>query len=188
MPAADTWTHAISGTITALVLAALVKFSRGEPTQFADLTVLRLPKAMQVMVWVCILFFSALLVGMIVLAALDPDDAKMQRTAMVGVPMCVAFILPIMAELRVQLGFDDHGIGGQTAYRGKRRLAWSSVTKVTWSNAGYWFRLCDRNGEVLRVSAWLQGHHHFVERMCAHVPVEVWQRAVEQWQQRMGHA
>lgn len=184
---ADLWAQTLSTAITVIVLALLAALTRRAPAQFGDLTVLRLPTAMQVVAWVGLLFFTGLLALVIVELVRHPDDVKKLRTAAIGVPLCLGLIVIVLAERRVQLGFDDEGIGGRTAFRGLRRVAWRDLVQVTWSNGGYWFRLRDRDGNVLRVSAWLQGHHLAVDKLCQHVPAVVWQRAVQQWRARTGH-
>ena len=184
MLATDLLTHGITAAVTTLVLAALAPLALRAPKRIGDTTELRLPKAMRIVAWLGIAFFSSLLIGLVVMLQIDPDDQKLVRTAHIGVPLFTLLAMGALGELRVRLAFDAEGIGGQTAFRGKRRVAWRDIVDVRWSNAGYWLRLEDRHGTVLRVSAWLQGHHLVVDMLREHVQKQAWEQAVRGWSKR----
>lgn len=174
----------ITTGLTLLVLGALAPLAFRAPQQIDGAALLRLPKPMRVVCWVAIAFFASLLVGLAIALWIDASDPKLVRAAWLGVPLVAILTIGALCELRVRLTFDDEGIGGQTAFRGMRRVAWRDIIDVRWSNAGYWLRLQDRHGEVLRVSAWLQGHQLVVGKLKEHVPASTWKRAVDGWAQR----
>lgn len=184
MLATDLLMHGITAAVTALVLAALAPLALRAPKRIDDTTELRLPKAVRIVAWLGIAFLLSLLVALVVMLQLDPDDPKLVRAGCIGVPLFTLLTVGTLGEMRVRLAFDAEGIGGQTAFRGKRRVAWRDIVDVRWSNAGYWLRLEDRHGAVLRVSAWLQGHHLVVDMLREHVQKQAWEHAVQGWSKR----
>ena len=184
MLATDPFTHGITAALTIFVLGLLAPLARRAPQQVGDSSVLRLPKRMRVVCWTSIALFVSALVGLTVSVLVGAGDPKLVRLLWIAVPFVTILTLGALGELRVRLSIDAEGIGGQTAFRGQRRIAWRDIVDVRWSNAGYWLRLQDRNGEVLRVSAWLQGHALVVDMLQQHVARQVWQRAVDGWSKR----
>lgn len=181
---ADAWTNGLTAAITAAVLAALAPLALRSPATSGSQRVLVLPKTMRILA----LASAALFVGLLAwaaMSALTDSDPKLLRTLFLAGPLLLLLALAAVRETRVRLAFDDEGIGGRTAWRGHRQVRWDAIVEVRWSNAGYWLYLRDRQGEVLRVSAWLQGFPAVVEALRSHVAPERSRHALERWAARM---
>lgn len=109
----------------------------------------------------------------------------MWRQTLVATPILGALATLALLEPRTRLRCGEDGIGGRTAFRGMRHVRWDDVIEVTWSNAGYWLRLVDRQGEVVRISGWLAGFPDAVQRLSSRVAPVVWRSALAKCRDRM---
>lgn len=186
MLAADALSTALTTAITGLVLAALTRMAmRASPLRDFDGELLLVyPRSLQIVAWVGALFLGGLAIGVPVAAALQ-DDAGLWRLAMVATPVLGTLAALAVLEPRTKLRCGEKGIGGRTAFRGTRHVRWDDVIEVTWSNGGYWLRLVDRQGQVVRVSGWLAGFPDAVQQLCTQVSQVVWKAALDKCRDRM---
>lgn len=169
----------MSDAITAGVLARLLRASLSRPAirnQQGDVE-LRTARPMRIFVGIAIALFGSAALGVPAAAWLQ-DDAELWRLTRVATPFCGILAVGALCELRVRLFANDLGIGGRTAFRGHRQVRWKDVTEVTWSNRSTLFRLVDRNGEVVRVSCWLQGFPEFLQLLRTQVGRTVYEQAL----------
>jgi hypothetical protein len=177
------WQHAITAALTAAVLAAFAGFAmRPAAAQSGDVVVLRYPKALRWFLLLAVAFFSAALIGVLWPLFAGNATDKDVRNAALGIPMSLLFIVFASCEGRVTLAVDHAGIGGRTAFRGQRRIAWCDVVDVRWSKLMFWFVLVDRHGTKVRVNGFLQGHAAVPARLREHVSEPVWRDAVAAWE------
>ena len=177
------WQHAITVASTAAVLAAFARVAMRPPTaQSGDVVVLRYPRALRWFLLLAVAFLSALLISVLWPLFAGNATDKDVRSAALGVPMSLLFIVFASCEGRVMLAVDHAGIGGRTAFRGQRRVAWRDVVDVRWSKRNHWFVLVDRHGTKVRVHRFLQGHAAVPARLREHVPEPVWRDAVAAWE------
>lgn len=186
MLAVDALSTALTTAITGLVLTALARRARrSTPLRVSDGELLLVyPKFIQIGAWVGSILLGGLAIGVPVVAALQ-DDAGLWRLAMVATPGLGTLAALALFEPRTRLRCGEEGIGGRTAFRGTRHVRWDDVIEVTWSNGGYWLRLVDRQGEVVRVSGWLAGFPDAVKQLCAQVSQVVWKAALDKCRERM---
>lgn len=186
MLAADAFSTALTTAITAVVLAALARMAmRASPARDGDGELLLVyPKFMRIIGGICALLIGGLAIGVPVAAALQ-DDPGLWRLTLVATPILGTLAVVALLELRTGLRCGPDGIGGRTAFRGTRHVRWDDVIEVTWSNAGYWLRLVDRHGEVVRVSGWLAGFPDAVQQLCSQVSRVVWRAALDKCRDRM---
>lgn len=180
------WQHVITGTLTAAVLAYLVKLAARPPDVQGDVLVLRYPRVLSVIVWVGIVVFGGGAIAVSIPLVMGTASAKDERTAVFALPTCLVFLAGFVAglrEMRVTLHVDREGIRGRTAFRGHRSIAWREVAEVKWAPANKWLVLVDRSGNKLRVSILLRGHEAVVMALREHVPEPVWRKAVAAWEQ-----
>jgi hypothetical protein len=181
------YTQGVTAGVTIAVLSALAPLAMRTPEAHQGTTVLQLPKIMRLLVWFGMAFLAAVLaVGIwsLIAGSAAPKD---ERAMWLFGPFVLVLVVVAFREMRVHLELDEEGIRGRTAFRGQRAIAWRDVIAVSWSNSGYWFKLTDRQGETLRVSAWLQGHKLVVEKLRQHVQESAWDRAIQQWQRRVSN-
>lgn len=186
MLAADAFSLALTTAITGLVLTALARMAmRAPPSRDDDgELVLVYPKFMRVTAWSCSLLLGGFAIAVPVAGALQEDPA-MWRQTLVATPILGALATLALLEPRTRLRCGEEGIGGRTAFRGTRHVRWDDVIEVTWSNAGYWLRLVDRQGEVVRISGWLAGFPDAVQRLSSRVAPVVWRSALAKCRDRM---
>lgn len=159
----------VTTAVTSLVLTGLALWTLRSPKLERGELVLQLSTPMR---WI-VRFAIAGMVGLLVAGTVQVwigTDPKTERAMWFGVPVLLALIVAAARELRVRLVFDEHGVRGQTAWRGEREIAWNDVVSARWSGVGYWLRLDAGDGEVLRISGWLQGTEHLIAVLEAKAP------------------
>src|SRR5262245_63559857 len=115
--------HAITCALTAAVLAAFARVAMRPPVaQSGDVVVLRYPKALRWFLLFAVAFLFALLIGVLWPLFAGNATDKDIRSAALGIPMSLLFIVFASCEGRVTLTVDHAGIGGRKAVRRQRRL------------------------------------------------------------------
>lgn len=175
---ADFWTTAITSATATVVLALFALLPRRQPKLESGQLVLQLARPMRWFTRFAVALFAALLTYALV-DALVTGEAESWRALMLGVPVLGPLIVIAERELRVRYSFDEHGIRGTTAWRGEQAVLWRDLISARWSNSGYWLRLDGQNGEVLRISGWLQGFDHMLAALVQNAPAAVGEAVLE---------
>lgn len=167
--------------LTNALLERFARQARGTPDVQDGKVVLQYPKAMRWFLWSGAAFFALVILG----AWFDGVmSGRGFRVAWLASGVLGTLVVATSAEASVRLLLDAHGIGGRTAFRGRRAIAWRDVESVGYSLGNRWFVLMDRHGERLRVSTLLQGHQALIAALETHVPEAVWRGAVASWRRQ----
>jgi hypothetical protein len=185
----EEWLQAGLRTAVATALIGwMLWLARRDPRIEEGVIVLRYPLPMRVFLWVAG-SLALLVVGWMVTDLLSgtPDPIIAQHVWWM-LPVFAFMAVVALVEPRVQLKLDGDGIRGQTAYRGRRELAWQDLVCVRWSLYNNWFVSRDRHGETLRISRFLHGHEALPAMLERTVAEKVWKAAVRGYQQSGGGA
>lgn len=172
------WEHGLTAGLTALLLGAFARHALREPEVVGGTVTLRYLRALRIVLWVGLVLFAALSVGVLWPFLAGNTTEKDARTLALGLPVGLVLGAGCAAELRVALELDLEGIRGRTAFRGRRAIAWADVTAVKWSPSNHWFVVVDRRGEKIRVSRFLRGHTALLSLLREKVAPAIWEKAV----------
>lgn len=165
----------------AVAMAALTRAARRPPVLNGDRLLLRYPVAARWLFWCGALLMVVCLAGEVrpfIAGTAGPFQA---RTLALAATMTVVFLVAAWREGGLWLEVDGVGIGGRTAFRGQRRVAWRDLVEVRWHRRFQHFVLIDRSGQRLRVPRLLQGHAVVPMMLREHVPEPQWRDAVARW-------
>lgn len=181
----DWLAETITAVLTALIVAALLRAERRSPDLIGTSAVLEYSRGVRWFLRGTALTFTVLLAWTLV-AALLPDAAP-RDVALAAMAFLVLGPLAIFgfSEPRVRLAITASGIGGQTAFRGRREVAWSDVTGIRYSAVSANWTIEGR-GEKVRVSRYLVGSGSLVTAFESKLPPELWRAAVEAWHKQAG--
>lgn len=144
----------IGGIAAAVVLSLLQRAGRSsvaglDPADGAR--VARYPLATRILAWFLIAGGAALcFVAM-----------KASANAIVGLAICLAILTAVIALLLeftfARASWTDKWVVLNSPWRSVRRLAWTEIDEVRFSQAAGWFVLRGRSGVVIRLSMYLGG-------------------------------
>ena len=167
--------------MTAAVVIAFARTALRPPAIVDGTVTIRYPLPVRLFLLTGVVFFTVLSVGALWPLLAGAATAKQVRDAW-AVLVFLPFAAVLCAELRVRLDLDLVGIRGQTAYRGRRAIAWADVVAVRWSRFHKWFVLVDRHGTKVRISRFMHGHQAVSAMLRETVPAPVWEKAVAAWE------
>ncbi|MBL8751019.1 MAG: PH domain-containing protein [Planctomycetes bacterium] len=181
----DWFAQTLTALLTALVLAALLKAERRSPDLAGGSAVLEYSRGVRWFLRGAAIAFALLLTWALVAAFLPGGTAR--DVGLVAAGFLVLGPLAIFGffEPRVRLAITASGIGGRTAFRGRREVAWSDVTRIRYSAVSANWTIEGR-GEKVRVSRYLVGSASLVTAFETKLPPEIWRAAVDAWRKHPG--
>lgn len=177
---------AVTTVLTGAAIAFCLRAERKVPRIEGDVIVLRYAAWMR---WVmrggAILCLAGW--GVALWLALAPGATEQNvRTAALATIVAVVMSVGGFCEPRVCLEMDAAGIRGQTAFRGRRAIAWADIVAVDFGQKSASWVLRDRTGQVLRVPRYLVGSEAVLAALEAHVDQRIWKGAAETWRRVRG--
>lgn len=164
--------------LTALSIGLLVWLAR-RPARidpFDDTRVLAYPWAVRVVGWLGLL----MAVGVCILA-FGVEGVANARQAVIVVLFTLGFgsmgACLILDSTYTRVLLSDRSITALVPWRNPRTIAWEDVVRVRYSGAGSWFVIEGREGEKIRVSAFLTGIGTFAREIRARLPCSVYEEA-----------
>ena len=174
-------THALTALLTGLMMVGLVWLSNRPPAITGDAIVLRYPLPLRAIFLVAGTGFPALCAYLWVGVVNGTVRQGLMLTAVISVVFLPLALYSLM-QLRVVLQIDRDGIGGRTAFQGRRRILWEEIASVDYSRAYSSLRLRDRAGETIRVSRLLRGHQAVWTALEGKVDPNIWRAAAAAFQ------
>lgn len=180
----DVLQYVLTAVVVGLVLGAMARSARQPPVVTGDAIVLRYPRGLRWFLWFSAVLMLGMLAWLVFEVASEDRDPGIVRLAWFGIPLFGVLGAVSLREPRVRLEIDGDGIRGETAFRGRRELAWRDLASVRYSPTWNWFVLRDRDGRLLRVSPFLRGSEALFAALEAKVPDRIWSEALGAWRRR----
>ena len=116
------------------------------------------------------LVVGALFLTLAILSYLFPNNTGTLVVSLFFAGFALLGLLLVVEYVRVRHSLEPGGLRYQKLFAKGRKLRWSEVARIHYSQSAKWFRIVTKQGEVVRVSAMLVGLPEFARAVLDEVP------------------